>query len=415
VKILYLHQYFKTPTMSGGTRSYEMARRMAAAGHEVHMVTTRQGRDRGWAVEEVDGITVHWLNLAYDNRMSYLRRILAFLAFAARSSIRAVRVGGDVVFATSTPLTIAIPGVLASKLRGAPMVFEVRDLWPELPIAMGALKNPITQWLARRLERFAYQNSAAVIALSPGMADGVVATGYPAKRVVVVPNSCDSDAFAVSEEAGGAIRRGRPWLGERSLVIYAGTLGAINGVSYLVDLARETRTLDPDVRFLVVGAGAEQEKIRWQAARDGVLGQNFFMESPLPKKDMPALFSAAAICTSLFLPIREMEANSANKFFDTIAAGRPIAINHGGWLAESIESNDLGLVLPSNDPASAARDLCAFLSDPDRIKRARAGARRLADSTFSRDYLYSQVEAVLKGAAANAYQPTEKWKISNEV
>src|SRR5690606_3755255 len=138
MKILYLHQYFNTPNMSGGTRSYEMAKRLVAAGHEVHMITSwvQETNHLDWFNEEIDGIKVHWFPNPYSNKMSYKQRIQAFLRFAYASMQKIATIPADIVFATSTPLTIAIPGVLGARKQKIPMIFEVRDLWPEVPIAM---------------------------------------------------------------------------------------------------------------------------------------------------------------------------------------------------------------------------------------------------------------------------------------
>ena len=145
MRITYLHQYFNTPDMSGGTRSYEMARRLVARGHEVNMVTswrTDDGRKKPFETVE-DGIRVQWLPVPYSNAMSYAQRLVAFGRFVVASTRRAAALPSDIVFATSTPLTIALPAVYAARRQRVPMVFEVRDLWPELPIAMGALRNPV--------------------------------------------------------------------------------------------------------------------------------------------------------------------------------------------------------------------------------------------------------------------------------
>ena len=183
MKILYLHQYFNHPGMSGGTRSYETARRLVAMGHEVHIITSwrKNKKNKSWFETNVEGIHVHWLPINYSNKMNYNSRIKAFLKFAIFSTLKTISIKGDIIFATSTPLTIAIPAVFASKKLNIPLVFEVRDLWPELPIAMGAIRNPILKFLAKKLEYFAYKNSSSVIALSPGMRDGVIASGYPKK------------------------------------------------------------------------------------------------------------------------------------------------------------------------------------------------------------------------------------------
>jgi hypothetical protein len=155
MRIVYLHQYFVTPDMSGGTRSFEMAKRLVRAGHEVHMITSEQGdrvSGRAWRVTDEHGITVHWTSVPYSNYMGIRQRLGAFVRFAWRASARATRLGGDVIFATSTPLTISVPALVASTLRRRPFVFEVRDLWPEVPIAIGALTNPLAIRLARALE-----------------------------------------------------------------------------------------------------------------------------------------------------------------------------------------------------------------------------------------------------------------------
>lgn len=172
MKVIYLHQYFKTPDMSGGTRSYEMAKRMVKAGHEVHMVTswTEKTNHTDWFSEEIEGIHVHWYPNQYSNSMSFKERTKVFMRFAYAATTKAASFkDANIIFATSTPLTIAIPAVSASKLLKIPMVFEVRDLWPEIPIAIGALNNPLLKFLAKRLEKLAYTNSSAVVALSPGV------------------------------------------------------------------------------------------------------------------------------------------------------------------------------------------------------------------------------------------------------
>ena len=213
----------------------------------------------GWQVSEEAGIHVHRLSVPYNNSMNYLQRIKAFFKFAYCAARKAASIKADVVFATSTPLTIAIPAVYAAKRRKIPMVFEVRDLWPELPIAVGTLKGRLSIFAAKKLEKWAYLNATRIVALSPGMKEGIVRTGYPEDRVHVIPNSCDLDLFGVPSERGEEFRKSLPWLGDRPLVVYTGTLGRINGVEYLAKLAACMAKIDGDVRFLVVGDGAEYQ------------------------------------------------------------------------------------------------------------------------------------------------------------
>lgn len=406
MKIIYLHQYFVTPEMSGGTRSYEMARRMVAAGHEVHMVTSlTDGAKAGteWVREAVEGINVHWLPVPYDNGMNYAKRLIAFSKFARAAGNYAAKLGGDIVFATSTPLTIAIPAVKVSKVLEIPMVFEVRDLWPELPIAMGALNFPFAKALAKMLERWAYRHSERVIGLSPGMCEGVSKTGYAPEKTLCIPNSSDVEFFSVPDSEGRRFRAEREWLGNHKLVVYAGTFGRINGVGFLVDIAAEMKRIDPDIKFLAVGKGAEYELVKSKAQEQGVLEQNFFFEQAVPKSEVPALFNAATVCTSLFIGLEPMWNNSANKFFDALAAGRPVMINYGGWQSKLLSNNDAGLSVPHDDPKAAAERLYCYLQDEPGLKQSGENAFRLATEEFSRDRLAGQLIGTLEEVVAERH------------
>jgi glycosyltransferase involved in cell wall biosynthesis len=409
MNIVYLHQYFKTPFQPGGTRSYEFARRLVQRGHTVHMVTSirqPQGSQRGWQESTVAGIHVHAIPVPYGNVMSYRQRIAAFLRFAYHAAGSAARLAPDIVFATSTPLTIALPGAYVAWRCRVPMVFEVRDLWPEMPIALGVIRGKVPIAAARWLERFAYRNAARVIALSPGMRDGVVASGYPSERVSVIPNSCDLDLFTVPSASAQAFRSTLPVANGCALVTYAGSLGTLNGVGYLAQIAAEYRKLDAkEASFLVVGDGRERSSIEALASELGVLNSSFHILGQLPKAEIPLLLSATDVATSLFIDLPEMRKNSANKFFDALASGTPIAINYEGWQADLLRKSGAGLVLPADDPPAAAQLLATFLADRDRLAQAGQAARHLAETRFSRDLLSKEFERVLLLAAEEGRRP----------
>ena len=399
IRIAYLHQYFRTPTMSGGTRSYEMARRLCAAGHEVHMVTSDNAADenigRKWYETEEAGIRVHWLPLSYSNTMSFRERLAAFCRFAWRAGPRAAAVQPDVIFATSTPLTIALPAVYAARKCRCPMLFEVRDLWPEAAVAIGALKSRASIAAARQLERFAYRNAAGVVALSPRMKQGVMAQGVPDERVTVIPNGCDFDLFGAATESGREFRRRFSWLGDRPLVVYTGALGLVNKVDYLARLAGKVQQLDPDIRFLVVGTGREEPRVRRIAEELRVLNRNFFMLPELRKDEIPAVLAAADLTTNVCGNDPRLQGDAANKFFDSLAAGRPVVINFGGTLAKLIEQHEIGLVLDPSNLSLAAEQLIAMLSQPGQLSRAGSNARCLGEKEFHRDKLFRKLERVL--------------------
>ncbi len=404
MRIVYLHQYFATPSGSSGTRSFEMARRLVAAGHEVHVVTSSrliEGPDRGWGEQTVEGIHVHALANIYSDNMGTIRRIWSYARFALLSMRRARSLGGDVVFATSTPLTISIPGVWASWRNSIPMVFEVRDLWPEMPIAIGALKNRFAIVIARWLEKVTYRRSERVVALSPQMAEGVVATGYEPARVATIPNSCDFDLFSVSPTAGEAFRRRDAWIGDRRLVLYAGSFGQVNDLAYLVRLAEAVYRRDPEIRFLLVGEGREEEHVRSEALRLGVLDVNLKMCGPMPKTEVVSALSAADVACSIFIDLPEMWANSANKWFDALASGTPTLVNYRGWQAELLEATGAGLVVSATDLELAADDLVERLHDPSWCTIAGEAAEELGRARFDRDDLAHQLEDVLEQAVGD--------------
>jgi glycosyltransferase involved in cell wall biosynthesis len=403
MRILYLHQYFVTPRETGGTRSYEMAKRWAKE-HEVVMITSDQRPAEGraaWRSFVVDGIEVHACRVPYSNRMGFVRRLRAFGEFAWRAGRKAVELKGDVLFATSTPLTIALPGVYASKRLRIPMVFEVRDLWPEVPIAIGAIKSPPLIVAARELEKFAYRHSSRIVALSVDMAAGVINTGYPASHVHVVPNSADNVEFQSAKPCSGEVFSELPQLCERPFIAYCGTLGEVNGVGYLAEVAAEALKRGVAMDFLVVGDGKERDLVERRARETGVLGRNFWMHRPVSKSDVRSVFVTAVASCSTVIDIRQLWANSANKFFDCLAAGRPVIVNHEGWQAELINKERCGLVIPAGDPGRAAIMIGEFFSDPVRIAEAGSNASRLAREQFDRDVLSARLLDILSSAVSD--------------
>lgn len=399
MRIVYLHQYFNTPEQSGSTRSYEFARRLVERGHEVHIVTSLRdsaGQTSGWTTRRVDGIFVHALPVAYDNSMGFVARIRAFVLFAVRSARRARKLRGELLIATSTPLTIILPAWYAALGRSTPIVFEVRDAWPTVPIALGYLKNPITKVLARSLERFAYRRSAHVIALSEGMKHDALLHGARRETVTVVPNAADIDLFDVESSVGAHWRKEQSISMDAPIVLYSGTFGAANGVGYLVELANAVANDVKDVVFILIGSGAEREQIIARAEALGLAGKTVRVLQPVPKSEMPSVLSAATVATSVVVANPAMEANSANKFFDALASGTPIVINHGGWQAEVIQRMGIGAVLSSTDIEAAARELTSLLRDQERLKRSSVAAAELARSDYSRDDLASRFIEVVE-------------------
>jgi len=387
--------------MSGGTRSYELARRLVEDGHIVEMITTHRDSESnktGWHVTNECGINVHWYNLPYTNNMGYLSRILVFFKFAFASIFKAISIKADLVFATSTPLTIAIPAIIKSKISRIPMVFEVRDLWPDIPIAIGALKNPAVKFIARSLEKIAYKNSESIVALSDGMKDGIVNSGYPTERVCVLPNACDNATFSTLQNTYQDQSLLKQHFPNSPILLYAGTIGKINGIDYLVKLSKDLIEIDPTIKVVVVGEGKEKEKIKLLAETEKVMGNNFFIFDQVTKNEIPQLLHDATIVCSMVINLPELRANSANKFFDALSTGKPIFINYGGWQKDLLEKNGSGFSTLGLDINEAAILVSQKIHDSHWLKTASKSSRELSITKFDRDQLYQKFQLVLTDA-----------------
>lgn len=401
--ILYLHQYFVPPDGSGGTRSYEMAKRFVQAGHKVTILTSSAFFPESYQFKDavnklsIDGINLRILHVPYSNNYSFAKRIQAFTSYVFKSSYDVVKIENvDLIFATSTPLTIALPGVFAKFWHRCKMVFEVRDLWPEIPIALGVLKNPLIVRVSRLLERFAYRNSDHIVALSHGMAKGIIASGYVERNVTVVPNSSDVELFRAESVSADRFRSEYPMIPDSAWVVYAGTLGQANGIDYMVKIASEMLPRNKHIQFVVVGDGKCLDEIKKVADKFNVLNTNFWMLPSIPKNMLPDLLSAATLTSSFVVDVPALWNNSANKFFDAFAAQRPIAINHEGWQADFLRESGAGLVLPPDDAAQAARLIDKFIKNTEGLDRSRSAAARAADEVFGRDLLANRLIQVLE-------------------
>lgn len=404
MKIVYLHQYYRTPSDVGsaGMRSYEFSKRLAAKGHTVDVVTSRMDAGNGqsrWEVTHEVGANVHWISVAYDNSMSSLQRIGSFLKFAVLSAFRSVQLakGADVIIATSTPLTIAIPAVIASWVRRVPLVFEVRDLWPDAAIQTGFLKGKVPIWLARQLERFAYANAARIIALSPGMEAGVVAVSKKhTGRITMIPNCSDLDRFGASVQSSEIGMMDR--FEGKFVCSYFGTLGYANDLGFMVEVAKKLRDAKvDDILIYLVGQGRDREMLD-QAIIDNEL-TNVVVDGPYPPALAPEIAARSNVCLTLFRDLPVLHTCSPNKFFDSLAAGKPVVTNMTGWIAGLVAEHECGYAVTPGDAAGFAKRLIELKDDPDVVDRMGENARGLAEAEFSRDAMFTKFEQVLKDAA----------------
>ena len=404
MKVLYFHQHFTTPDGSSGTRSYEFAKALVARGHRVTMVCGRSDLSRldlpldparGWYRGVIDGIDVIALPLAYSNSDGIARRLLTFARFAWKSVGIALREECDLVFATSTPLTAAIPGIFARWFRRKPFVFEVRDLWPELPRAMG-MRNPILlggMWI---LEGLAYRSSTACVGLAPGIVEGIARRSPRNHPVALIPNGCDLELFNPGLRAPIDLAGIAP--GD-FVAGFTGAHGRANGLDAILDAAAVLKRRGVTrIKILLVGDGSEKPRLIARAKAEGL--DNVLFHSPMPKRKLAAL-TASLGCGLMTLDNIPAfyRGTSPNKFFDYLAAGIPIVNNYPGWLAEIIADRGCGIAVPPVRPELLAEALETLAGDPAKAAEMGRAARSVAESTFQREELARRFVAHLEAHA----------------
>lgn len=396
MRILYFHQHFSTPHGAAGIRSYEMARRLVGSGHNVTMVCGsygigktgltgpfKKGRRRG----SVDGIDVIEFDLSYSNKHSFLKRSWLFVKFALASVRIALTAKYDLAFATSTPLTAGIPGIAARWLRRKPFVFEVRDLWPELPREMGVITNPIVLLLMYLLEWLSYRSANRCIGLSPGIVDGISRLGVARERIAMISNGCDIEIF---QSPNVLAWRPESVPKEALMAIFTGTHGQANGLSAVLDAAVVLKCRGRnDVRLVLVGDGKLKYELVERANRDGL--DNVVFCDPVSKGQLAGLMASADIGIQCLANVPAFYfGTSPNKFFDYLAAGLPVLNNYPGWVANLITEADCGFVVPASDPEAFADALCRASDDRAKLDIMRANAMRLAKERFDRRMLANE-------------------------
>lgn len=339
-----------------------------------------------WSRGVIDGIDVIGLPLTYSNRDGLLRRTFTFLRFALRGIRVALTEPYDLLFATSTPLTAAIPGIFARWLRRKSFVFEVRDLWPELPRAMG-MRNPFLLGGMSLLERLAYHSCIGAIGLAPGIVEGIRKRSPKELPIAMVPNGCDLELFRPDLTPAFA---SVPTQADGFVAGFTGAHGLANGLDAVLDAAAVLKQRGRmDIRIVLVGEGGQKERLR-TSAKDRGLNNVTFMES-MPKLKLREMVTSLGCGLQTLANVPAFYyGTSPNKFFDYIAAGLPVLINYPGWLADLVQKHACGLAVPPENPTAFA-DALIHLAD-DRHARTQMGrnARRLAETSFARTSLAAQ-------------------------
>ena len=390
MRILYIYQYFGTPGGSWSTRAYELARRWVKEGHEVTVVTspydksdikaTRYTERREW-----EGIRLIVIDSGDSNRLPVWRRAFNAVRFALTSAYYSVSEPSDVVIASSGPITVGIPGLLARWIGRRKLVFEVRDLWPQGGIELGLIKGSFKKKASYLFEAVCYRNSRLVVAASVGM-EKSIRERFPGVRTLVIPNASDNDLFGKN-----ALMRATPqdiaWNPEdldAPLFLYTGSLGLMDAVD---EILHGFARLKGRVAFrcLIVGDGAERKQLEELTRSLGLEEQVRFI-GLRPKYEIAAYYAMATASFVVFKNRPVLSTVSPNKMFDSLAAGVPIVQNTGGWIRDLVAVHGCGFNIQAGDADSMAQGILGCY-DGETMRRMSEACTELARGMFDRDRL----------------------------
>ncbi|WP_152266628.1 glycosyltransferase family 4 protein [Agriterribacter humi] len=404
MRVLYFHQYFNTPSIGGGIRSYEFAQALVKKGHHVTMICG--GADEKFNLPKVsryfnrgfvDGVEVIQIRINTTNKDKISKRAIDFVKFGFLSIKFAFNEEYDLLFATSTPLSAGIPGIFAKwfSRKKFKFVFEVRDLWPELPKALG-LKNPFLLWGMGVLEKVSYKKSDACIGLSPGICEGIKKKTPKGHLIEMIPNGCDIDLFTRDTTGKYEIEGIKT---DDIVAIYPGVHGVANGLDSVLDMAKVLIEKEINhIKILFVGKGKQKPHLINRTSNEKI--NNCIFLDKVSKYELNRIMSRADIGLMVLKNIPAFYyGTSPNKFFDYISASLPIVNNYPGWLADMITEYKCGVVVPPDNPHAFADAVIELANDSKSRIQMGINSRAIAERKFSRKDLAAKFVTLLEEVA----------------
>ncbi len=404
MRIMFLTQYFPPEIGAPQIRMFELAKRLNTAGDVVTVVTAfpnyptgviHEGYRGRFAMEErMDGVRVlrRWL-FATPNA-GFFKRILSQFSFVL-SSLTAMRKVGrvDVIFVQSPPLPIGISVLIYSRLKRAPFVFNVSDIWPQSAVELGMLRNRLAIRFAEALERHLYRRAARVTVPTKGILESLAARGVPRSKLCLLTNGVDTSIYqpqapdrALAQSLG---------LDGHKVFLYAGTHGLSQGLDVILEAAKQTR--DPDVLYALAGEGADKAALVKKAKAQDIANVVFLPNQP--KSTMPALLNVAYAGVISLRPLDVFRSALPSKMFESMAVGQPLVAALWGEGSDLVRDADCGIVTMPGD-AEQMRDAVETLArEPARAKEMGLNGRRYVDEHFNRDKIAVRLRELLREVA----------------
>jgi glycosyltransferase involved in cell wall biosynthesis len=403
-RLLYITQYYASSDQPGASRHYQHIRTLMRHGYRVTLITSYvknrlrvippEYRDTKIARERDGDLTI-FKTYAYPNYgRDFRTRMLNYLSFMFYAIVAGLKAPPcNLVFASSPSLFVGLAGYVLSRLKRVPFVFEVRDLWPETAVVMGALRSPVLIKLASWLARFLYRRAERVIAVTEGIRQGIIQAGIPDSKIVFVPNGVDDDLFeTLSFERAGQIRREYGW-GDRFVALYAGTLARSDGLPAIV---RAAAALTDFRELLMVFLGDGEVKPQLMELADELQLSNVVFIPSQPKRRVPDFVTAADVCLVPAKCDDFFHMHLPNKLFDYMAGARPvIAAVPPGEAQALVERAEAGLVIPPEDEVNLAAALLDLRDDPQARRRYGQNGRRYVLEHYLRSGLAARLASAL--------------------
>lgn len=388
--VLLIHQAFVSFEEPGGTRHYELARRLVQQGERFTIVAsgvnyltgqTEVTSKRLLIKQNVDGINVVRAYTFPSLHGSFFWRIVSFGSFMLTSIIGSLRVKKiDLVIGTSPPIFQAVSAWVISLLRRKPFLLEVRDLWPDFAIDLDILRNFILVRLSRWLEQFLYARATHIVVNSPAYKDVLVKKGVRKEKISVIPNGVDPEMFNPSKN-GEKVRQ-QLRLNRKFTVTYAGALGLANDIPTVLRAAHLLRN-NKKIHFLFVGDGNNRSKLE-KLAQELKL-PNVTFAGAFPKSQMAEILAASDICVATLKDIPMFRTTYPNKVFDYMAAGRAVVLAIDGVIRKVVESASCGIFVQPGNEFELAGAVKQLFRNPQKAREMGLKGRRYVSKHFNRN------------------------------
>jgi glycosyltransferase involved in cell wall biosynthesis len=407
VHILFLTHYFTPENNAPAARVHGMAREWARAGHRVTVLTCApnvpagvvyEGYENKLCQEEwIDGIrTVRvWTWLAANK--GRVRRGLNFLSYLAAAGAAGplLRPRADVVIATSPQFFAGWAGWPVARAHGAPFVLEIRDIWPDSIVAVGALPDGRVVRTLGKLERALYDGADHIVAVGDGYRMNMIRKGVGPSRISVITNGVDVDLFE-PREPDQELRARLGFSPATFVITFAGTIGMAADLGVALDAARRLKQEGrDDIAFLLIGDGAQRAELEERAGAEGLT--NVVFTGMVPRAELPAYLASSDACLVHFRKQELFGTILPSKFFEDAAMEKPILLGFEGDARAMLHEADCGIAFePSNDEelAAAAEQLAA--ASPEERRRLGENGRRYVLEHFDRRKLAHEYLEVLE-------------------